>query len=102
MPTTCVIGFENPAKVFYAGQLLRGTVCLTLTNEKKIRGIYVQIFGRAYAYWKKYHSNDYNQNGHHVSYTGNEEYLNEKIYFVGGSSGNVNFISVLICQNNIT
>lgn len=54
MPTTCVIAFENPDRVYYAGQLLRGTVNLTLTNERKVRCVYVRIYGRAYAYWIEY------------------------------------------------
>lgn len=31
--------FQNPLKVFYAGQLLSGYVKLTLTKEKTIRGM---------------------------------------------------------------
>lgn len=95
MPTTCVISFENPNRVYYAGQMVRGTVALTLTKEKKVRGVYVRIYGRAYAYWTEYCSIDHNRNrnrdnnrvgssGHHVSYTGEEVYLDEKTYFVGG------------------
>lgn len=97
MPTTCVIAFENPSRVYYAGQLLRGTVNLTLTKEKKVRGVYVRIYGRAYAYWSEHCSIDHNRNrsrdnnrvgssGHHVSYTGEEVYLDERQYFVGGSN----------------
>lgn len=97
MPTTCVIAFENPSRVYYAGQLLRGTVNLTLTKEKKVRGVYVRIHGRAYAYWTEHCSIDHNRNrnsdnnrtrssGHHVSYTGEEVYLDERQYFVGGSN----------------
>lgn len=80
MPTTCDIDFENnPLKVIYAGQQLRGTVQLTLTEEKKVRGVYIQIRGEAYAHWTK-------KRGKRTKhYTGEEEYLNEKTYFVGGS-----------------
>lgn len=101
MPTTCEISFEKPERVFYAGQLLSGTVRLTLTKEKKVRGVYVHIFGRAYAYWTKYcnvnhdrnssNNNSSSNSGHHVSYTGSEDYLDEKTYFVGSSSGNCDF-----------
>lgn len=99
MPTTCDIIFENPERVFYAGQLLRGNVRLKLTKEHKVRGVYIQIFGRAYAYWTEYCHTDHNRHrnnstnrsssGHHVSYTGEEDYLDEKTYFVGGrNAGN--------------
>lgn len=102
MPTTCVISFENPSRVYYAGQLVRGTANLTLTKEKKVRGVFVRICGKAYAYWTEYCSTDHNRHrnrdnnrvgssGHHVSYTGEEVYLDEKTYFVGGSNSS-NFL----------
>lgn len=47
MPTICKIDFENnPMKVLYAGQLLKGTVKLTLTSQKDIRGVYINILGK--------------------------------------------------------
>lgn len=109
MPTTCDISFDNPERVYYAGQMLRGTVRLTLTKEQKVRGVYVRIFGRAYAYWTEHCSTDHNRHrrdgdrssgGHHVSYTGEEDYLDEKTYFVGGShAGNVSiFLNIFSFQ----
>lgn len=54
MPTTCKIEFENnPSQVVYSGQLLRGTVHLTLTSAKNIRGAYIKINGSAYAHWSE-------------------------------------------------
>lgn len=39
MSTDCSIHFvDNPAKVFYAGQLLSGRVELTFTDSKTVRG----------------------------------------------------------------
>lgn len=103
MTATCIITFENPSRAYYAGQLVRGTVNLTLASEmKKVRGVYVKIIGRAYAYWTEYCNINHNQNrnpaasqnqssGHHVSYNGEEVYLDEKTYFVGGRSGEYDF-----------
>lgn len=111
MPTTCDISFDNPEKVYYAGQMLRGTVRLTLTKEHKVRGVYVRIFGRAYAYWTEHCSSNHNSHrsdgnrrsgGHSVSYTGEEDYLDEKTYFVGGpNASNVStiFEYFSICVN---
>lgn len=83
MPTTCDIEFENnPQKVVYAGQLLRGTVRLTLTEEKNVRGIYIRIYGKAYAHWSR------GSGKSRRTYTGEEHYLNETTYFVGGRDGN--------------
>lgn len=86
MPTTCEIEFDNnPAKVIYAGQLLRGTVRLTLTEQKSVRGVYIRILGTAYCHWSE------GAGDNRKSYTGKEDYLNEKTYFVGGTSGNVSY-----------
>lgn len=81
MPTTCTITFDNRDGVYYAGQRLHGTVALTLTSEKKIRGIFVKIVGRAYAHWTEHCSIDHNptrdskgnlkhNSGHYVDYYG--------------------------------
>lgn len=51
MLSTCEIAFEQLDLVFYAGQLVRGTVHLTLSKEHKVRGVYIQISGKAYAHW---------------------------------------------------
>lgn len=79
MPSTCIIDFENnPLKVIYAGQLLRGTVALTLTETKSVRGVYIRIRGTAYARWTSGSGRSRSTN------TGKEDYLDEKTYFVGG------------------
>ena len=83
MPTTCVFILENnPMKVIYTGQLLRGIARITLTNGKTVRGIYVNIYGTAHAKWSK------SAGKSRIVHTGDEDYLNERTYFVGGPSGN--------------
>lgn len=57
MSITCQITFENREKVFYSGQVLRGTAYLTLTKETKVTSAYVRILGRAHAYWTVRHCN---------------------------------------------
>lgn len=78
------IDFENnPNHIFYAGQLLRGTVRLTLGEEKKVRGVYIRIYGKAYCRWTS------GSGKHRVTFVGQENYLNETTYFVGGSEGKI-------------
>lgn len=85
MPTTCVIDFDNnPMKVIYAGQLLRGTVTLTLTAPKSVRGVYIRIHGKAYAHWTE------GTGDNRKTYTGSENYLDEKTYLAGGNGTNGN------------
>lgn len=52
MPTTCEVEFDNNLeKVFYAGQLLRGTALITLTKRKKLCDAYIQVSGKVTANW---------------------------------------------------
>lgn len=82
MPTTFEIDFENnPEKVFYAGQLVRGTIKMTLTSEKTVRGVYIIITGKAYCHWTTGSGND------RKSHTGKEDYLEEKTYLYGDDNG---------------
>lgn len=63
MPTTCVINFEkNPKKVFFSGQKLHITVRLTLTEEIKVRSVYIQLCGTAHVrfFSNGYHTADEN------------------------------------------
>lgn len=96
MPTTCELDFENnPMKVMYAGQLLRGTVRLHLTEEKNVRGIYIRINGTAYAHWSE------GSGKTRKTYTGNEDYLDEKTYFVGGTDGTVSRDVFFFCCSSV-
>lgn len=91
MPTLIDIDLENnPEKVLYAGQLLRGTIKLATTSEKRVRGIYVQITGKGYCRWSKGSGKSRN------TYTGREYYLDEKTYLYGDENGKfTNFAAVL-------
>lgn len=52
MPTTCEICFENnPQKICFSGQKLHITVRLKLTEEIKIRSIYIQLRGTAHVHF---------------------------------------------------
>lgn len=78
MPTTCNIEFENsPSKLVYAGQLLRGTVQLNLTHQKNVCGVYIRIYGTAFVQWKEGRN----------ELTGQEDYINEQMYFMGERNG---------------
>lgn len=72
------VHFENnPQKVVFAGQLLCGTVRLICSEEKTIRGLFVDIHGEAYAQWSKKTGKT------NTIYSGKEEYLNFNKNFFG-------------------
>lgn len=81
MSTTCKISFDNnPEKVFYAGQLLKGTVDLHFKSNKSVRCIYVRVQGFGFVHWKE----------HRRPCQGNEDYMNAMTCFVGSfNNGNV-------------
>lgn len=71
MTVTCNIEFENnPNKIVYAGQVLRGTVGLTFSEPKTVRSIYIRIYGKGYCRWKQ--GKNYQ--------TGREDYFNEMTF----------------------
>lgn len=84
MSATCKIEFRNnPMKVFYAGQMLRGTVRLYLTKTRKVRGLYIRIHGRAYVHWV-----DSTSDSRKVRvFSGNEDYFSERTNFIGECNG---------------
>lgn len=83
MPTTCKIYFENnPKKVFFSGQKLHVNVRLKLTEQVKVRSIYIHLRGVARA---RFAFDDEGKNANHWAY----DVLNIRKYLVNGE-GNAN------------
>lgn len=94
--STCEVEFvDNPMKVFYSGQLMRGTVQLNIVKQKKVRRIYIHVYGAAYASWTEYFWFDFGlQNwcsDYQKTFSGKEVYLNDGTYFVGAPENNNEF-----------
>lgn len=86
--STCEIEFENnPMRVFFSGQIMRGTVHLKLAKQKQVRRIYIHLYGGAYASWTEYACIDFGLHNwysdHRKTFSGKEVYLNDGRYFVG-------------------
>lgn len=80
MSINCCIDLENnPMRVVYAGQLLRGTVRLKLMDKTTVSSIYIRISGKVFAQWKV---------GNSVV-TAKEDCLDERIQLVGDTFGNL-------------
>lgn len=70
----CEIVFDNnPAKVYYAGQLICGIVHLTLNEKKNVRDVSLNIVGKAYVRWIE--SNGRNNTAYH----GKEVFFDKRI-----------------------
>lgn len=68
---------------------MRGKIHLNLTERKTIRGIYIRICGTAKVHWSEGTDDD------RKSYSGNEDYLYNKTFLVGGDSGTVQNIQIV-------
>ena len=78
MSATCDIEFENnPRKIVYAGQLLRGMVRLNLPEKGNAISVYIHIKGKGYASWNQGNS----------KIVAKEQYFDERIYLVGTQNG---------------
>lgn len=91
MPTTCEIEFENnPLKVIYSGETLRGIVHLLVTSEKVIKKGSVKIVGEGNVRWtehlqrQKYdnHQQKYVTEYYTEDRTSQENYLHRVIEFI--------------------
>lgn len=65
---------------------------MKFTKQKKIRGIYIRLYGGSYASWTELVWFDFRCNNKNLrrSITANEEHLNEKAYFLGDCNGSRN------------
>ena len=78
MSVVCDIEFKNnPEKIVYAGQLLRGTVRLNLPEKANVLAVYIRIKGKGYASW--------NQGKSKIE--SKEKYLDGRTYLVGIHNG---------------
>ncbi|XP_055313203.1 arrestin domain-containing protein 2-like isoform X2 [Sitodiplosis mosellana] len=83
MPTTCKINFENnPQKIFLSGQKLHITVRLKLTEEVKVRGVYIHLRGMTHA---RFIMDDFRRAGHYAT---DEDVLDMKKCLVDGNGEN--------------
>lgn len=80
MSSTCEIEFENnPRKIVYAGDFIRGKVRLNLTENTNVRCVYIRINGKAKASW---------QQGR-TRITSKEKYFDERVNIVEETTGNL-------------
>ncbi|XP_031621717.1 arrestin domain-containing protein 17-like [Contarinia nasturtii] len=93
MSISCEIDFErNPLKVIHSGQQLRGIVSLKFKKQKKVCGIYIRLYGGAYASWTEFDLLNFGCDrifcyDYTKTYTVKEEHFNERAYFLGDDSG---------------
>lgn len=87
----CAIHFDaNPAKVYYSGQLIDGTIQLTLREKKKLRGVFAKIIGKVYVCY------DETNGQSDPEFTSKEIILHERIELVHHESNGKNLFKLFI------
>lgn len=105
MPTTCIIELDHPSRVIYSGNVLRGTVHLSLTNSKVIRSGSIRIVGKGHVSWTETVQRQVYDSRQKKSVTeqhtevrsSNETYLDRTISFIS-DIGNFFLLTVKRCR----
>lgn len=84
---------KNPSNVYYSGQLISGTIQLTLNEKKKVRDIVAKVIGVAYVRWIEPKGRNDNV------YKGKEIVLDKQIELVHETNGN-SLINIRVIQSN--
>ncbi|XP_062555170.1 arrestin domain-containing protein 3-like [Armigeres subalbatus] len=84
----CDIRFDNnPNGIFKAGDAASGSVSLTLTQAKKVRGICLVITGFAETFWDDKVPHGPKNKKTKAQFKGREEYISQKSYLIGSETG---------------
>ncbi|XP_039431725.1 arrestin domain-containing protein 3-like [Culex pipiens pallens] len=85
----CDILFDNnPNGIFKAGDAVSGSVTLTLTQLKKVRGVCLLITGFAETFWTSKVPHGPNNKKTKAQFKGREDFIAQKSYLVGSETGN--------------
>lgn len=79
------IAFSTQPPVYFPGQLVSGTVNVTLNDDMKMRNLRVKFQGKAKVSWKESHGSGANKSIDY--YSNEEEYFSHKIVLWGNPEG---------------
>ncbi|EAT44770.1 AAEL003869-PA [Aedes aegypti] len=84
----CDIRFDNnPNGIFKAGEAASGSISLTLTQPKKVRGICLFITGFAETFWEDKVPHGPKNKKTKAQFKGREDFIAQKSYVVGSETG---------------
>ncbi|XP_034833555.1 arrestin domain-containing protein 17-like [Maniola hyperantus] len=80
---------NSPNGTYYPGQTVQGKLIIQQDKVKIFRGIYVKLKGFCYVHWTTRRSKTVNGKKEYrtINHSAHEEYINYKVYLVGGESG---------------
>ncbi|XP_055604993.1 arrestin domain-containing protein 3-like [Uranotaenia lowii] len=83
----CDIRFDNnPNGIFNAGDVVSGSVTLTLTQLKKVKGVYLLITGFAETFWNDKVPHGPKNKKMKANFKGREEFITHKTYLIGSDT----------------
>ncbi|KAE8736843.1 hypothetical protein FOCC_FOCC017701 [Frankliniella occidentalis] len=91
MPTTMQISYDRPEATYYPGETVTGRVDLHVDKPQRVRAVSIVFKGEANVRWSERHSTGTGKNRttSRRTYSAHDTYFSNKIYFVGGDSGEI-------------
>ncbi|XP_069360454.1 arrestin domain-containing protein 4-like [Maniola hyperantus] len=80
---------DSPNGTYYSGQSIQGKLIFQEEKVRSFRGLYVKIIGFCHVHWTTSHTRSLNgrTETYTVDHDSHEEYINVKVYMLGGESG---------------
>ncbi|XP_026282834.2 arrestin domain-containing protein 3-like isoform X2 [Frankliniella occidentalis] len=91
MPVILRISFDRPYAAYYGGETVTGRVDMQVDKPTQIRAVTITFRGEASVHWTetKSKSSGTGSSTETVTYSASEIYFSNKVYFVGGDSGDI-------------
>jgi len=79
------VRLDNPGGVYYGGNVVTGMVVLQLSEEKKARGVRVELTGESSVHWTERRTTGTGDNRRTETrhYRSNETYVNQRVHVMG-------------------
>ncbi|XP_045776137.1 arrestin domain-containing protein 17-like isoform X2 [Maniola jurtina] len=80
---------DSPNGTYYSGQMVKGRLIFQQDKVKTFRGLFVKLKGFCHVHWTTTRTRTVNgkSQSYTVHHNSHEEYINAKVYLVGGESG---------------
>ncbi|CAH2269401.1 jg16427 [Pararge aegeria aegeria] len=80
---------DSPNGTYYSGQTVQGKLIFQQDKVKSFRGLFVKLKGFCHVHWTTRRTRTVNgkSQSYTVNHNAHEEYVNTKMYMVGGESG---------------
>jgi len=85
--TEFFIGYDTNRQVYYPGEVLRGSIVVNLNEPMQMRGIKLELHGKAYCHWSEQRGSGDNRRT--VHYSGTENLLQTAIWLYGNGGNKI-------------